>query len=183
MSYSIWWVEFVGADRTHKAIFLENADDGGGVLHSVEGNILNGMIYRSKPFRRPEDSASFVSKEKLGTISYTNIPKIEQTCRSFPPPGVQMNLKGQKINPSSPLYRCTEWTSNVKNALMTNGTITWDTRIDDKSQKYCHHKISTKQTTWISEYRREGGTLAYWNQYDNTTSLQKPEGLYRPVDE
>ena len=149
MSYNIWWVEFLGADRTHKAILLESGIDGKGTLYSVQGNILKGMAYKPKAFSRPEESPAFVSKYMIGTVASANVPKIDEICRSFPPPGPQMNLGGIQRDPNVLFYRCTEWTVDVRSALLSQDVIQWDIRLDTTLQKYYQYKLATGETTWI----------------------------------
>lgn len=178
MSYNIWWVEFLGADRTHKAIFLESGIDGEGTLYSVQGKILNGMAYKPKAFSRLESSPSFVSKYMIGTVAWANVPKIDEICRSFPPPGPQMTLGGIQRDPNVPLYRCREWSVDVRSALLSRGVIQWDIRLDTTSQKYYQYKLATGETTWIREDHDQAGQVMYFNQYDGTISSQKPTGKH-----
>jgi hypothetical protein len=118
--YKVYRVEYQGKPN-HVAIFVETheAGLGSGFLYHVEGNILQGMVYRPKRAYRPEDSASFVpgTKVLIGRVAVTNYPYVNVVCQAISPPGKQMDLRGRKLNPNVPLRRCGEWVDEAIIAL------------------------------------------------------------------
>lgn len=112
MSYQVFLVSYAGVPRDHHAIFVETNSDKTGQIFQVTGDIQNGMTYESKPGKRPEDSASFLKKELLGTVSTSNYPRINNVCSQIPPPAKQFNGP-KRIDPSIPLRRCQEWTQEA----------------------------------------------------------------------
>lgn len=174
MSHNVWWVEFLGAERTHKALFLQRETDTEETLYSVQGSILRGMNYQLKPFYDPKRSLAFVSMDKIGTVALANVSKIDEVCQSFPPPWAQMTLGSKSIDSGVPLYRCIEWTMDVRSAHLSRG----DIRLDTTSQQYYQYKLATGETTWIGEYRDQTGQVMYLNQYDGSKSSQKSTGKH-----
>ena len=69
MSHNVYRVAFLGTPRDHHVIFVETKVDGSGVIFQVRGDIQNGMTYEFKDGKKPEDSASFVSKTPIGKVS------------------------------------------------------------------------------------------------------------------
>jgi hypothetical protein len=120
MSYQVFLVSYLGAPRDHHAIFVETNSDKSGQIFQATGNIQNGMTYESKPAKRPEDSASFVKKELLGTVTTANYSRIDSVCKRIPPPAKQFNGP-KRINPNVPLRRCQEWTQETVQALKNEG--------------------------------------------------------------
>lgn len=84
------------------------------------------MTYEIKPGKKPQDSLSFVpgSKKHVGTIAQSNMGKLDELCRSIPPPGAQLKLNGSRKDPTKPLRRCGEWVQEVKEASLSSGLIT-----------------------------------------------------------
>jgi hypothetical protein len=120
MSYQVFLVSYLGAPRDHQAIFIETNSDKSGQIFQATGNIQNGMTYESKPGKRPEDSASFVKKELLGTVTTANYSRIDAVCKQIPPPAKQFDGP-KRINPNVPLRRCQEWTQEAVQALKNEG--------------------------------------------------------------
>jgi hypothetical protein len=116
MTCNVYRVAFLGAPRDHHIIFVESKSDGSGIIFQVRGDIQNGMTYESKNGKKPEDSASFVSKTSIGTVSVGDISRIDSVCRRIPPPAKQFNGP-KRINPNVPLRRCQEWTQETVQAL------------------------------------------------------------------
>ena len=122
MPYSVYLVSYLGAPRDHHAIFVETNSDHSGFIFQVTGDIQRGMIFGHKPAKRPEDSNSFVSKSHIGTVSETNYARIQPIVDSIPPPPRQFNGP-KRINPSVPLRRYQEWTSEAIQALKDQGVL------------------------------------------------------------
>lgn len=116
MTCNVYRVAYLGAAQDHHAIFVEMEDDGSGIIFQVRGNIQHGMKYESKSGRKPDESASFVSKSSIGTISAEDISRVDSVCQRIPPPCKQFNGP-KRINPNVPLRRCQEWTQEVIQAL------------------------------------------------------------------
>lgn len=122
MSYAVYLVSYLGAPRDHHAIFVETNADHSGFIFQVTGDIQRGMTFGHKPAKRPEDSNSFVSKSYIGTVSETNYARIQSIVDAIPPPPKQFNGP-KRINPSEPLRRCQEWTSEAIQALTDQGVL------------------------------------------------------------
>jgi hypothetical protein len=122
MAHQVFLVSYAGAPRDHQVIFVETNPDRSGQLFQVTGNIQTGMRYESKAAKRPEDSASFVKKELLGSVTTANFSRIDPACRSNPPPAKQFNGP-KRINPHIPLRRCQEWTKETIQTLKNEGII------------------------------------------------------------
>jgi len=69
MSHNVYRVAFLGTPRDHHVIFVETKVDGSGVIFQVRGDIQNRMTYEFKDGKKPEDSASLVSKTPIGKVS------------------------------------------------------------------------------------------------------------------
>jgi len=122
MSHNVYRVAFLGTPRDHHVIFVETKVDGSGVIFQVRGDIQNGMTYEFKDGKKPEDSASFVSKTPIGKVSLADVPRIDPICKRIPPPPKQFNGP-KRINPSIPLRRCQEWTQEAVQALQNEGIL------------------------------------------------------------
>jgi hypothetical protein len=122
MSYTVYKVSYIGAPRDHHTIFVQTNADGTGHIFQVTGDIQNGMVHGHKPGRKPEDSASFVKKEYIGTVSMTNYARIESVVNGIEPPKKQFNGP-RRINPQEPLRRCQEWTAEAIQALKDSGVL------------------------------------------------------------
>ncbi|EGE00898.1 hypothetical protein TESG_08193 [Trichophyton tonsurans CBS 112818] len=118
MSYPVYRVAYGGLPRDHHSIFVETGENGPktGHLFHVTGDIQNGMVFDEKPAKEPESSATFVGKEKIGTVTHANYPRIKDICASITPPKKQ--FQGPKrLYPKEPLRRCQEWTRETVDAL------------------------------------------------------------------
>jgi hypothetical protein len=124
MSYNVYTVEYVGSPN-HVALFIEMQGDGSGQIFHVVGNILQGMTYETKPGKNPQESLSFVpgSKKHVGHITQSDMGKLDELCRSVPPPGAQLKLNGTRKDPTKPLRRCGEWVQEVRAAALSRGLI------------------------------------------------------------
>lgn len=124
MSYRVFRVADAGSPRDHHAIFVETAKEGlrTGYVFQVVGNIQNGMTHDYKQAPRPEESASFVSKDYLGTVTTANYPRIRAICDSVPAPKKQYRLN-TRLYPLEPIRRCQEWTAEAIQALIDAGVL------------------------------------------------------------
>lgn len=116
MAYNVYKVSYIGAPRNHLVIFVEKNPDGSGHIYQVAGDIQNGMSFAHKPGRKPEDSATYLGKEYIGTVSATNYPRIESIVNGIEPPKKQFDGP-KRINAQEPLRRCQEWTAEAIQAL------------------------------------------------------------------
>ncbi|KAF1363113.1 hypothetical protein EJ07DRAFT_163025 [Lizonia empirigonia] len=102
MPHSVYLVSYVGAPRDHHAIFVEMNSD------------LSGYIF--------QDSASFVAKSRIGTISEVDFARVQSVIEKILPPPKQFNGP-KRISPSEPLRRCQEWTNEAIQALKDEGIL------------------------------------------------------------
>jgi hypothetical protein len=124
VAYQVYRVEYIGTPN-HESIFIETNEDGPktGHRYHVVGSILNGMTYEHKKARQPESSATYATKQYLGTIAVATYRAVDGICRSIAVPGAQMNLRGQRLRPNEPLRRCGEWTKDAIQALRASGVL------------------------------------------------------------
>jgi hypothetical protein len=122
MSYNVYLISYLGAPRDHHAIFVETNPDLSGYIFQVSGDIQNGMYFNHKSAKKPEESASFVSKEYLGKVSKAQYDQIQTTVETIEPPKKQFNGP-RRINPQEPLRRCQEWTKDAIQALKDAGIL------------------------------------------------------------
>jgi hypothetical protein len=101
---------------------VETGADGSGQIFHVKGDIQNGMIYESKAGRKPETSASFVSKSPIGQVDERGKSRIDGILESIPPPKKQFNGP-KRLYPREPLRRCQEWTQEAIQALRSQGVL------------------------------------------------------------
>ncbi|KAK6855817.1 hypothetical protein PG995_007968 [Apiospora arundinis] len=121
--YSVFLVERLGAPRNHHAIFVETQQNGAGTLIHVTGNIQNGMTFETKEtLKSPNLSNSFMSKSQLGLIKVEDLFRVESICRANPPPAKQFDGP-RRINPTQPIRRCQEWTSETVGSLRAEGVL------------------------------------------------------------
>lgn len=121
--YPVYLVEYLGAPRNHRAIFVETKADESGELFHVKGDIQNGMSYETKQTsKKPEMSGTFVSKTKLGWIKVENLHLVDSICRANPPPAKQYDGP-RRIDKNKPLRRCQEWTSETIAELKAEGVL------------------------------------------------------------
>ena len=118
------------------------------------------MIHEHKPTKQPEFSNNFGGlKQFIGTVTRDNYIHIRSIVNSVPPPKKQFNGP-KKINPSEPLRRCQEWTSDAIQALTDRGILQpyssgssssdsyW--KYNDKHQRY-YHTREDGNTEWAPE--------------------------------
>lgn len=122
MPHSVYLVSYVGAPRDHHAIFVETNSDLSGYIFQVTGDIQRGMSFGHKSAKKPEDSASFVAKSRIGTVSETDFARVQSVIEKIPPPPKQFNGP-KRINPNEPLRRCQEWTNEAIQALKDEGIL------------------------------------------------------------
>lgn len=115
-------VSYAGAPRDHHAIFVETKGDLSGYIFQVTGDIQRGMAFGHKVAKKPEDSASFIAKSRIGTVSEAGFARVQPVIERIPPPPKQFNGP-KRINPSKPLRRCQEWTTEAIQALKDEGIL------------------------------------------------------------
>lgn len=57
-----------------------------GHVFQVTSNIQSGMIHNDKPTKKPEESATYQSKEFIGKVAAADFVRIKPTCESVPHP-------------------------------------------------------------------------------------------------
>lgn len=83
---------------------------------STSGTIANGMIYESRPQTQPpEEEPGFLSKQLLGKTKL-NAKELDELCKSITPPEKQFD-GFKRIDKTSKLRRCQEWSSEVVEML------------------------------------------------------------------
>ena len=122
MSYKVYLVSYEGIPREHHAIFFETEEDESGSIYQVSGNIQEGMKHDHKKAKKPENSATFVSKEYLGTTSHANYSLVEEICNNIEAPKKQFE-RARRLYPNEPLRRCQEWTKDAIQALKSSGVL------------------------------------------------------------
>jgi hypothetical protein len=117
MQYKVFTVEFLGQPNkaNHVAIYVEtkpksDTHEGSGIKYHVVGTILLGMEYTRETSQNYMLSPEYVdgADHLIGRISETDIPLLEEICKSVPPPAAQVALNGRRLDPSKPLRRCGE---------------------------------------------------------------------------
>lgn len=136
--FKTYILEETGSPRNHAGIFIENAPltdinndgyTGGGHYFNVEGTVLTGMTYLTKPI--PSHPSSFLPTFErmsfIGAITADSadsaIELVDAICRSVEVPGAQLNLDGSKKDESVPLRKCREWTFEVRDLLWEKGVM------------------------------------------------------------
>ena len=122
MSYKVYLVSYQGLPREHHAIFFETEEDESGFIFQVSGNIQEGMKHDHKRAKKPESSASFVSKTYIGTTSHANYGFVKAICDRIEPPKQQFH-RAKRLYPNEPLRRCQEWTTEAIQALKSEGVL------------------------------------------------------------
>lgn len=113
----------MGAARNHHAIFAEHIKSGGGTLYHVTGDIQNGMKYETRSLsRKPDVSASFISKTYIGRVKVADVGRIDAVCQSIAAPAKQFQ-GAKRIDSKTPLRRCQEWTKEAIGALQSQGIL------------------------------------------------------------
>ena len=109
----------MGNRDNHVGIFVETESDGSGRIYHVVGNILMGMNYEKKRAKQPDLSETFIvgSKKLIGQVGISKMDQFEAICQAIPPPGAQLKLNGEPIDPSIPIRRCAEWVEEVLEQL------------------------------------------------------------------
>ncbi|KAJ9361780.1 hypothetical protein C8Q69DRAFT_8950 [Paecilomyces variotii] len=124
MSLKVYTVTTLGAPRNHIGLFVETSPpSGSGQFFNVEGNVLTGMEYISKPHPKPETMPEFVEKQFIGEVDKNEVGRLEDVCRRVEVPGAQLRLNGTQIDEMKPLRRCTEWTKEVVDLLLEEGVV------------------------------------------------------------
>jgi hypothetical protein len=59
----------------------------------------------------------------IGRISEADVPLLEETCKSVPPPAAQVALNGRRLDPPKPLRRCAEWVQEVVAKALAEGVL------------------------------------------------------------
>lgn len=143
--YKTYILEETGSPRNHAGIFIEtsplttNRSDsdtggegeggGGGHYFNVEGTVLTGMTYLTKPL--PSHPSTFLPTfEKMsfiGTVCAESadsaIERLDAICRGVEVPGAQLNLDGSRKDERVQLRRCREWTFEVRDLLWGEGVV------------------------------------------------------------
>lgn len=122
MSFNVYRVSYAGLPRDHHAIFVEKNHDQSGHVFQVTGDIQNGMKHEDKPAKKPEDSATYQSKELIGNVTAADFARIKSTCESIPPPKKQFEGP-RRLYPKEPLRRCQEWTQEAIQTLVNAGIL------------------------------------------------------------
>ncbi|KAL2359962.1 hypothetical protein RJZ56_007179 [Blastomyces dermatitidis] len=117
MSSEVYRVAYAGLPRDHHAIFVVTNDDQSGHLFQVAGNIQNGMTFKDKPGKKPEELASFQSKVFVEKVSAANFSRVKGICEAIPASKKQFEGP-RRLYPQEPIRRCQEWTTEVIEALV-----------------------------------------------------------------
>ncbi len=115
--------------RTHYALFVEAHSDGTGHLIHVLGDVQSGYacnIYSGADGWgvQAEYVSGFLGKELIGRALAGRLTEFVYACESLPPPGVQMNEYGVKIDKDKPWYRDGEWVEDLIRMLKDIGLMT-----------------------------------------------------------
>lgn len=125
MPFKVYTTESIGAPRNHIAIYIETApSEDAGALHHVTGTILNGMDYTPRPTPNPEHLPEHMpsSMKLIATIEEEDLEKFrEEVCLAVPPPRAQVTLRGARLYPDTPLYRCRDWLNDVQEMAFRKG--------------------------------------------------------------
>lgn len=147
MSYNVYKVAYLGAPRNHHGVFIETHSSGDGSLIHVIGDIQSGMVFEQKEAKKPEDSATFVERTFLGTISTSDYQRVVETCRKIPPPKKQFN-GGKRLYKKEPLRRCQEWTDEAVQALFSRGLL------QDRASTASSIATASKYWEWSEVYKK-----------------------------
>ncbi|CAJ0544360.1 Ff.00g035770.m01.CDS01 [Fusarium sp. VM40] len=121
--YPVYLIESLGAPRNHHALFVQTSEDETGSLFNVTGNIQSGMELEIKELsEKPKLSQTFLSKSQLGWMKADDLHRVEEICRSNPPPAKQFDGP-KRIDKTKPLRRCQEWTSETVASLRAEGIL------------------------------------------------------------
>lgn len=108
--YVMYFVVYISLHgRNHHALYVQtDVPEKTGYLYHVQGSLLGGMKYHTKPCRNPETAPSFESMTEIGYVKHHELAQFEEVCLSTPPPEPQMTLGGGRIYPHEPLRACQE---------------------------------------------------------------------------
>lgn len=67
-------------------------------------------------------SASYVSMTQIGSIKVEDLDRVDSICSANPPPAKQFNGP-KRIDPTRPLRRCREWTTETIGTLKDDGIL------------------------------------------------------------
>lgn len=124
MSLKVYTVELIAIPINHIGIFVEtDASTGAGQFFNVEGNILTGMTYISKPIPKPDTTPEFLRETFIGTVAADDLHTLEKVCLEVEVPGKQLKLDGTPIDKNKPPRRCTEWTKEAVDLLLSKGVV------------------------------------------------------------
>jgi hypothetical protein len=132
MQHKVFTVEFLGQPNkaNHVAIYVETkpkSDDleSSGIKYHVVGTILLGMKYERQISENYMLSREYVdgADHLIGRIPKADVPLLEETCKSVPPPAAQVALNGRRLDPSKPLRRCREWVQEVVAKALAEGVL------------------------------------------------------------
>ncbi|KAK5994836.1 hypothetical protein PT974_03222 [Cladobotryum mycophilum] len=123
MPLPLFLVESIGAPRNHRALFVRlDESKGNGRQFQVKGNIQDGMMYESKEVDRPESSIEYIGMSQLGWVTNSDLQRIEEICRSNPPPKKQFDGP-RRIDPKTTLKCCQECTTETIRLLESEGIL------------------------------------------------------------
>jgi hypothetical protein len=80
------------------------------------------MKHDHKRAKKPEHSATFLSKVHLGTTSHAKYPLVQTICNNIEPPKKQFE-RATRLYPNEPIRRCQEWTADAIQALKSGGIL------------------------------------------------------------
>lgn len=103
MSYSFYLAGSHGVPRNHHAILVNTNTDSNGFAFQMTGDIQRDTVFDRKNTEEPNESASFVAKEYIGTISKNDIAQVQPVVKILPPP--KQFERASRLNPSEPLRR------------------------------------------------------------------------------
>ncbi|KAJ6130604.1 hypothetical protein N7512_003384, partial [Penicillium capsulatum] len=89
MSYPVYQITEADRTRRRRPFF------------QVTGNIQSGMVHEDKWWPRPEESAGYISKARLGDVVLTDFSRIKAICESVPAPKKQFELN-RRLFPREP---------------------------------------------------------------------------------
>lgn len=125
MQLKVFTTESIGATRNHIAIYIEtNPAEDAGWLHHVTGTILNGMDYTPRETCNPVQLPEHVpdSMKQVATIAEEDLERFrEECCMAVLPPRAQVTLRGARLYPDTPLYRCRDWLKDVQEMAFRKG--------------------------------------------------------------
>lgn len=123
--YVVYFVVYISYHgKNHHALYVEtDAPKETGYLYHVQGSLLGGMKFNTKPCPSPRHSPSFESMTAIGSLKQHELAQFEEACLSIPPPKPQLTLGGRQIHPHEPLRTCQEWVAEAVEAVRTGGII------------------------------------------------------------